>query len=111
MQAHGYKIMYLMQILRPLMSIRRQGQIDKALGSFDPSRGRRRREVTRKLSSEQLDLAKERISSGESMRSVARDFEVNHESLRQRLLHGIPVLPDRRFVITPSDNETVYILQ
>jgi hypothetical protein len=105
----GLRILQMMQLLRPLMSIRRQSQIDKAITSYDPARGRRRREVTRRFSEDQLAIARERIRSGESMRSVAKNYGVHHESLRQRLIHGIPDLPDRSFLIVPSEDKTVYI--
>jgi len=81
----GSKAMSLMKSLRSMMSVRRQDQIDRALRSFDPTRLQRRWLHNQKMDGTMIVQAKQRIDAGESLRSVARSYDIHHESLRRRL--------------------------
>lgn len=81
----GSKAIALMKELKPLMSIRRQGQIQIAIDSYNPEARIEVATLSRKLSEETVKASKIRIDSGESLRSIARELNVCHESLRRRI--------------------------
>jgi hypothetical protein len=85
----GRRAVDLMRELRPLMSSRRRAQIDKSIDSYDPGKVEARQKNSRILTDEALNMARELLDSGESLRSVSRGLGVHHESLRRRL----PVAP------------------
>ena len=82
----GKRARELMTVMLPLMSVRRQSQINEALQSYNPMKIQRRWLHNQKLNDTMLLEAKQRIDGGESLRSVARSYTVHHESLRRRVL-------------------------
>ena len=82
----GKNARMLMMKLQPLMSFRRQEQIEIALRSYDPKITERRWKHMEKLTIDNVLSAKIRIDLGESLRSVARSMKVHHESLRRRMI-------------------------
>lgn len=85
----GKRARELMVALTPLMSKRRQAQIGVALRSYDPLKIQQRWLHNQKMNDMMLLEAQRRIVDGESLRSVARSYDVHHESLRRRLA-GFP---------------------
>jgi hypothetical protein len=78
-----------METLKPLMGERRKQQIDKTTASYDKTIINRRNNSRQKLFYENLAWAKSEIKSGRSLRSVAKELTVNHETLRQRLMKPV----------------------
>lgn len=76
----GYPAFLLMQKLRPLMGQRRQGQIDAALGSYDPRLAERRRSMGLPPN-EELD----RLHQTHSFREIGRMFKCDHRTIAKRL--------------------------
>lgn len=66
----GARARDLMVELRPLMGLRRQGQIDRALASFDPTRCHRKRS----LSDDAVRDLRRRAGQGESVERMAREL-------------------------------------
>jgi hypothetical protein len=83
----GRKAVRLMQLMLPYMSARRQGQIARALGSYDPEL-RARSRVSDKLTPAVIEEIRKIRSAGFSLRKIGRVYGVNHETIRDRLLKG-----------------------
>jgi hypothetical protein len=90
----GGRAISWMKILQPHMSHRRTLQIETALASFDSTQFENRWKHSQKMTCEMVADARRLIDSGQSLRSVARSYGVNHETLRQRL-KGRPSLSNR----------------
>lgn len=103
MRIRGKQAMAVMRAIRPLMSGRRQAQIDAALNSYDPTKREKANRVRRILSDAQIKRSIRRIAKGESMRSVARSLSVNHESLRKRI---IKMAGPRRIELRSGDKQS-----
>ena len=80
----------LMRQLRPLMSIRRKSQIDKALASYNPNLTYAKAVAQRKLDDKEVEKIKNRYKNGESLRTIAKDYGVHHETIRLRIRGGQP---------------------
>lgn len=78
----GKKAIDLMLRLRPFMGERRQLQIQSAVDSHDNTAVRRRVELSRRLSDENI---KETINAPGSLRKKARALGVCHETLRRAI--------------------------
>ncbi len=81
----GLKAVRFMEKVRSLMGTRRQVQIDNALNSYDSSVYYRRYDRLKKLTDEKIEEARLRVAGGLSIRKVAKELGVDHETLRQRL--------------------------
>ena len=68
---HGQRAVDLMKAIRPLMSRRRQGQIDKAISSHRPKGF-----VRRKISDEQAREIVKRFREGDSAQGLAAEFGI-----------------------------------
>lgn len=77
----GRKAIELMIKLRPLMGIRRQSQIDKAIASYTP---REHGDNTRKLSKAQWESLIKRTKS-ESLSKLSKEFGVSRTRIRKVL--------------------------
>jgi len=87
---HGHKAMWWMLKLRPLLGSRRQGQIDRALASFDGTLNGIARARKIKMQANDLQVLRCRRKNGESLRAIAKSIGVHHETVRQRLAVGLP---------------------
>lgn len=76
----GYPAAALMKQLRPMMGQRRQGQIDRALASYDPRLAERRRNMGLPVI-EELD----RLHQEHSFREMGRMFKCDHRTIARRL--------------------------
>lgn len=81
----GKKSSELMKILYPLMGIRRKQQIDLALSNYDPDFYKQKYIHRKILTDDVMKDAIEFLIGGYSLRKVARNIGVHHESLRCRL--------------------------
>lgn len=86
----GINARALMQKLYPLMSKRRQGQIDRALAAYDPAKDYANRVASRVIGDEEIEKIRGRHASGESLRKIAKDYGVHHETIRSRIHVGKP---------------------
>ena len=83
----GTKALDLMKIMKPHMSLRRQEQIQRALDSYDPFYKDKIIVINSKLKENVVLNAWHRVRKNElSLRKMARELNVNHESLRQRFV-------------------------
>jgi hypothetical protein len=88
-QLRGRRAIELMTELRPIMSQRRQQQIDRAVASFRPDRNHwTRRERPWPKDSVLLSMA-----SLASLRTVATDLGISHQAVHQRLRRVRKSLP------------------
>ncbi len=76
----GAPAVELMKLLRPLMGVRRQAQIDAALASYIP---RGPGDNTRKLTWEAVREVRRRCAGGESTEKIAQDFNVSGNTIRK----------------------------
>lgn len=100
----GLKAVNLMVMIQPYMSIRRQGQIQTALDSYDPSFRDKVFAMKLKLSEDQVKPIAEAINNKSlSLRKAALNLGVNHETLRSRLkslgLYGVKGDMDNRLSV------------
>lgn len=84
-QITGTRAMSLMRLLSPHMGSRRQEQISKALESYNPNLKEEVYNSRVKLTEEILNQARISIQSGKTIRSIARELDVHHETLRRKL--------------------------
>lgn len=82
----GSVAMELMKNMLPFMSIRRQKQINEALESY--REGARDRWIRTRLKPIDFNEARSLLASGKSYRKVAKLYNINHETLRNRILKG-----------------------
>jgi hypothetical protein len=84
-EAHGWKPNFyvhlrgrpavdLMQRMAPLMGLRRQQQIERALSSYDPN-------LRRKLSPEQLTEIRAKVAEGRTHTQLAEEYEVDRSTI------------------------------
>lgn len=83
----GTKALELMKLMQSHMSLRRKEQIQKALDSYDPLYKNKIVAINAKLKEDVVLNAWYKVRNNEvSLRQMARELNVNHESLRQRFL-------------------------
>ena len=95
----------LMAKLRPLMSSRRQAQIDRAIASYNPVTEYASRVNRRIISDDQIEVMRERSKNGESLRKIAADYGVHHETIRLRIHIRYPFTyrKDQRFIFESAE--------
>ena len=82
----GKRARETMAILKPMMGIRRQKQIEDALNSYDPLAQKKASDNKRKLSNEDVVFIQEQLlNKSASMRKLAKMFSVHHETIRYAL--------------------------
>lgn len=81
----------LMRTLKPLMSQRRQSQIDKALAAHNPVAKLKAIELRKKLPESALNEIRMAHKSGESLRKIGKRYNVDHETVRQFIMRGVPL--------------------
>lgn len=93
-QERGKAAFELMVKLRPLMGVRRQSQIDAAMACYTPDGQRvaaqKRANLKRTMSDAQVLEMWEFYQKGDSLRSMARQFGVHHETLRYAIKKLVP---------------------
>lgn len=80
-QLRGSRAVELMTTLRPLMSLRRQIQIDRAVASFHPHLDH----WTRRARPWPSDSALLAMASLASLRTIAADLSISHQAVHHRL--------------------------
>lgn len=70
----GRRAVAFMQLLKPLMGIRRQVQIDKALNSYN-------RHPRYKLIESDISSIKDRLTKGETHASIAKSFNIDRSTV------------------------------
>jgi len=72
----GIRAAQLLQQIYPIMGLRRQQQIDRALSNYiiNPQQNI----TTPKVTAEQVRAIKTRLAAGETAKSIARDFPISH---------------------------------
>jgi hypothetical protein len=84
-QVRGRRAVDLMRELRPLMGIRRQQQIDRALEDWSPRANR--------IPRDKLNEMGRRHLAGESTRSLGREYGVSHETVRRAAQNRARITP------------------
>lgn len=92
--------------LRPLMSKRRQEQIDRALASYNPATGYDSYVARRVINDAEVESIRKRHEDGESLRAIAKYYGVCHETIRLRVHVGQPISYRENFKFT-FESETV----
>jgi hypothetical protein len=83
----GSRAVELMRLLRPMMSARRQGAIDRALDGYSAP--------THKLSFDLAEQIRESYNEGETVSSLARHFKVTRPTIRAILKYRIYAVRER----------------
>lgn len=79
----GKRAVDLMMLLKPLMGIRRQQQIDTALAGYDPNLSRNTQIARSPFTMEQVRDIKKRLSAGEKVSKIANDYGVKYRTVRR----------------------------
>ncbi len=74
---HGSKAVELMKQLRPLMSQRRQGQIDVAVAAYKGDKTRGANHPNAKLNEEKVSAIRQDIAHGVSLKALAKRYGVD----------------------------------